>query len=209
MSKSQDSSGRRGCAYILCIVPLRRRSLTVSYCVSNAATIIDQTLVKTLSTEKDELSGAIASKEKIIRDLQAQLATAQEAIAESSRAHEATTDGLRAEVADLQATAAALRTDKSNMDAQVAKLTGERTTSVRELAQAQIRAQDLDDALLRARASTKGVEGRLADLGAEMERRLREKGLESERALRDHISEADGCVPIICSLVSFFLLLVC
>lgn len=95
----------------------------------------------------------------------------------------------------------ALRADKANMDAQVAKLISERSASMRELSQAKVRSQDLDDALMRSRASTKSAEERLVELGAEMERKLKDKGLESERAMRDHISEADGSV--LCSSPAF------
>lgn len=162
------------------------------------AATVDQTLVKALSTEKDELSGALASKGKTIQDLQAQLSSVQEELAtavEANVSHESELDALRAENALLQQAATDLRSDKAMMDGQVLKLIAERTSAVRELSQANIRVQDMDDALLRAKASVKSAAERYDELTKEMERRLKDKGLESERAMRDHISEADGCVP--------------
>lgn len=139
--------------------------------------------------------------QKNIADLESSLATARAelAILQDKTEYEANqTNVLSTNLTTLQADYSSLQNKftqlRTESEKRVWDLTRERGVHLKELAQARMRSQDVEETLASAREQIKRHAEVLDGLRADKERDLKERMGEAERVLRDHVAEADGFV---------------
>ncbi|CDZ97784.1 Autophagy-related protein 11 [Phaffia rhodozyma] len=173
---------------------LRHRQKT-----SKSKGMVDSTIHQELVLRMQSLEAEVTTKQSAIDELQANYSIAQTELTILQDKADYETN----QIDVLSNALAALQADHKGLQEKFTelRLEGERRTSdsnrergihLRELAQARMKIQDMEETLSGAREQLKKQTQDIETIRTEKEKEVKEKVGEAERVLRDHVTEADG-----------------
>lgn len=179
-------------------LPLVLTFLSRLVCLLLAATV-DLVALQAAQDRTHTLEQESIIQKSTIRDLQTTIGQLQSNLSNLT----STLDTSHTRAHHLEAELASLRSQrvseletldriKSTSETQVADLSKERSTLLRELGLSRMKVQDLDVQLAGSRAQVRTTNAALVEARKEQERVMNEQVEEANRLLRDHLAEADG-----------------